>query len=161
MDINNIFRNAIRGDEEKILYFIKELAKYEKMEIEVTATKESISKWIFDEKKANVIFIMADEKEVGFVLYFNNFSTFLGKPGIYLEDLFIEKEYRHKGYGKLVFKKLAKIAVENGYGRVEWWCLDWNKSSIDFYLSIGAKAMDNWTTYRLSGEALDKLSKIA
>lgn len=154
MSSENMFRNAVKGDEEKILYFIKELAKYEKMESEVVATKDLISKWIFDEKKANVIFIMEDGKEVGFALYFNNFSTFLGRPGIYLEDLFIEEKYRHKGYGKLLLKELARIAVENGYGRIEWWCLDWNKPSIDFYLSLGAKAMNDWTVYRVAGERL-------
>lgn len=155
MENENLFRAAKKGDEGKILYFIKELAKYEKMENEVVATKELLAKWIFDEQKANVLFIMADGKEVGFALYFNNFSTFLGRPGIYLEDLYIEPEYRHKGYGKAIFKKFKEIAKENGYGRIEWWCLDWNKKSIDFYLSLGAEAMSEWTTYRLSGDKLE------
>lgn len=154
-----IFRFAVPGDEGKILHFINELAKYEKMSDEVVATESLLAKWIFDEHKANVIFVMADGKEVGFALYFNNFSTFLGKPGIYLEDFFIEPEYRHRGYGKAMLKKLAKIAVENGYGRIEWWCLDWNKPSIDFYLSLGAEKMSDWTTYRLSGDALKKMSE--
>lgn len=154
MEKENLFRIAKKGDEGKILYFIKELAKYEKMENEVVATEELLAKWLFDEHKANVLFVMEDGKEVGFALYFNNFSTFLGRPGIYLEDLYIEPEYRHKGYGKAIFKKFKEIAKENGYGRVEWWCLDWNKKSIDFYLSLGAEAMSDWTTYRLVGDKL-------
>ena len=152
---DEVFRFAKEGDEGKILYFIKELAKYEKMPDEVVANEELLSKWIFDEHKANVLFVMADGKEVGFALYFNNFSTFLGRPGIYLEDLYIEPEYRHRGFGKALFEKLKSIARENGYGRVEWWCLDWNKPSIDFYLSLGAEQMSDWTTYRLSGKALN------
>lgn len=159
-DMNkDMFRFAIPGDEGKILYFINELAKYEKMEKDVVATESLLAKWIFEEHKANVIFVMSDGKEVGFALYFNNFSTFLGKPGIYLEDLFIEPEYRHRGYGKAMLKKLAKIAVDSGYGRIEWWCLDWNKPSIDFYLSLGVEKMSDWTTYRLSGDALKKMSE--
>lgn len=159
-DMNkDMFRFAIPGDEGKILYFINELAKYEKMEKDVVATESLLAKWIFEEHKANVIFVMSDGKEAGFALYFNNFSTFLGKPGIYLEDLFIEPEYRHRGYGKAMLKKLAKIAVDSGFGRIEWWCLDWNKPSIDFYLSLGAEKMSDWTTYRLSGDALKKMSE--
>lgn len=158
--MENNFRFATKGDESKILYFIKELAKYEKMYDEVTATEELLSKWIFEERKANVIFIMDNGKEVGFALFFNNFSTFLGKPGIYLEDLYIEPKYRHRGYGKALIKKLAKIAIENGYGRIEWWCLDSNKPSMEFYLSLGAEQMKDWTTYRVDGDAFKKLLEI-
>lgn len=91
--------------------------------------------------------------------FFHNFSTFLGKAGIYLEDLYVRPEYRGKGYGKAILKKLASIAVERGCGRLEWWCLDWNKSSIDFYLSLGAEPMSDWTVYRLAGDTLLNLAK--
>ena len=110
-------------------------------------------------KKAEVVFALEDEKEVGFALFFHNFSTFLGRAGIYLEDLFVKPEYRGKGYGKGLLKKLAQIAKERGSGRLEWWCLDWNKPSIDFYLSLGAEPMDEWTTYRIAGETLDNLAR--
>ena len=101
---------------------------------------------------------MENEKEVGFALFFYNFSTFLGQAGIYLEDLFVLPEYRGKGYGKAILKQLAKLAVERGCGRLEWACLDWNKPSIDFYLSLGAIPMEEWTTYRVTGDTLKKLS---
>ena len=137
------FRAAQRGDEEKILCFIKALAKYEKMEHEVIATPELLSEWIFDKQKAEVIFPMINGKEIGFALYFHNFSTFLGRAGLYLEDLFILPEYRGRGYGKATLKKLARIAVERGCGRLEWYCLDWNRPSIDFYLSLGPTRLMN------------------
>ena len=142
-----------------ILYFIRELARYEKMENEVTATEESLKTWIFDKKKAEVLFAVAKGREVGFALFFHNFSTFLGRAGIYLEDLFIMPEYRGRGYGKAVIKKLARIAVERGCGRLEWCCLDWNRPSVDFYLSLGAEAMEDWTVYRAAGDTLKKLAE--
>lgn len=153
------FRYAEEKDTELILFFIKSLAEYEKMSDEVSATPELLKEWIFEKKKAEVIFPIVDGKEIGFALYFHNFSTFLGKAGIYLEDLYILPEYRHKGYGKQVLKKLASIAVERGCGRLEWWCLDWNKPSIDFYLSLGAEPMSDWTTYRITGETLRNLAE--
>lgn len=153
------FRYAEEKDTELILFFIKSLAEYEKMSDEVSATPELLKEWIFEKKKAEVIFPVVDGKEIGFALYFHNFSTFLGKAGIYLEDLYILPEYRHKGYGKQVLKKLASIAVERGCGRLEWWCLDWNKPSIDFYLSLGAEPMSDWTTYRITGETLRNLAE--
>lgn len=153
------FRAARVGDEERILFFIKELAKYEKMEDEVVATPQLLREWIFEKQKAEVIFPMIGEKEIGFALFFHNFSTFLGRAGLYLEDLFILPEYRGKGYGKATLKELARIAVSRGCGRLEWWCLDWNRPSIDFYLSLGAKPMDEWTTYRLTGETLKRLAE--
>ena len=153
------FRAAQAGDEERILFFIKELAKYEKMEDEVIATPQLLREWIFEKQKAEVVFPMIDEKEIGFALFFHNFSTFLGRAGLYLEDLFILPEYRGKGYGKATLKELARIAVSRGCGRLEWWCLDWNRPSIDFYLSLGAKPMDEWTTYRLTGETLENMAK--
>lgn len=158
--MNNLnYRYAEVKDASLILEFITELAIYEKMLDEVVATEELIKEWIFEKKKAEVIFALENNKEVGFALFFNNFSTFLGRPGIYLEDLFVKPLYRGKGYGKGLLKKLAEIAVERGYGRIEWSCLNWNKPSIDFYLSLNAKPMDEWTVYRITGDALKNLAK--
>lgn len=153
------FRFAAKEDASKILFFIKQLAIYEKMENEVVATKELLEEWIFEKKKAEVIFALENNKEVGFALFFHNFSTFLGRSGIYLEDLFVLPEYRGKGYGKGLLKELAKIAVERGCGRLEWCCLDWNKPSIDFYLSLNATPLDDWTIYRLTGDSLKKMAE--
>lgn len=153
------FRYANSDDTALILSFIKELAEYEQMLDEVVATEELLNEWLFEKKKAEVIFALVDGKEIGFALFFHNFSTFLGRSGIYLEDLYIKPEYRGKGYGKALFKQLAKIAVERKCGRLEWWCLDWNKPSINFYLSLGAKAMDDWTVYRITGDTLKRLGK--
>jgi GNAT superfamily N-acetyltransferase len=145
-----MFRYAERKDVPLILWFIKQLADYEKMSDEVVATEELLEEWIFDKNKAEVLFAVEGEKTVGFALFFHNFSTFLGRAGIYLEDLFVLPDYRGKGYGKSLMKKLAQIAAERGCGRLEWWCLDWNKPSIDFYLSLGAKPMKDWTVYRIT-----------
>jgi len=153
------FRYAKIEDCEKILYFIKQLAEYEKMLDQVVADEELLKKWLFEQKKAEVLFALDGEKEVGFALFFHNFSTFLGRAGIYLEDLFVLPSYRNKGYGKGLLKELAKIAVSRGCGRLEWACLDWNKPSIDFYKLLGATAMDDWTTYRLTGKTLLDLAK--
>lgn len=147
-------RFADINDADIILSFIEKLAEYENLSNEVVATPELLKEWIFDKKKAEVIFAVADGKEVGFALFFHNFSTFLGRAGIYLEDLFVLPEHRGKGYGKALLKKLASIAVERGCGRLEWCCLDWNKPSIDFYLSLGAKPLDDWTIYRMAGDEL-------
>lgn len=154
-----MFRFAQEKDTALILYFIKELAKYEKMLDDVVATEEILKEWIFEKGKAEVIFALEDGKEVGFALFFHNFSTFLGRSGLYLEDLFVKPEFRGKGYGKALLKKLAQIAVERGCGRFEWSCLDWNKPSIDVYLSLGAQPMEDWTVYRLTGEALAKMAE--
>ena len=151
------FRFAEEKDCGLILHFIKELASYEKMLDEVVATEEILREWIFEKKKAEVIFACENGKEIGFALFFHNFSTFLGRAGIYLEDLYVAPEYRGKGYGKALLKKLAQIAVERGCGRLEWWCLDWNRPSIDFYRSLGAEAMDEWTVYRIAGNTLQEL----
>ena len=153
------FRYAEQKDCGLILYFIKELAIYEKMLDEVVATEELLQEWIFTQKKAEVLFACADGKEIGFALFFHNFSTFLGRAGIYLEDLYVLPDYRKKGYGKALLQKLAQIAVERGCGRLEWCCLDWNQPSIDFYLSLGAEPMQDWTTYRVAGETLKKLAE--
>ncbi len=152
-------RNAKVGDEETILKFINQLAIYEDMADDVVATPQLLKEWIFEKEKAEVLFAVENGVEVGIALYFHNFSTFLGRAGIYLEDLFVLKEHRGKGYGKALLKRLAEITVERGCGRLEWSCLDWNKPSIDFYLSIGAKPMDEWTIYRLTGETLTNFAK--
>ena len=102
---------------------------------------------------------MADGEEIGYALFFHNFSTFLGRAGLYLEDIYVKPEYRKKGHGKALITKLAQIAVERGCGRMEWCCLDWNKPSIDFYLSLGAVPMEEWTVYRLTGDTLIEMSK--
>ena len=148
------FRFAERKDCALILDFIKKLADYEKLSDEVVANESLLEEWIFDKKKAEVIFAVVDGKEVGFALFFHNFSTFLGRAGIYLEDLFVLEEYRGNGYGKALLKKLAQITRERGCGRLEWCCLDWNTPSVDFYLALGAERMDDWTTFRLSGDTL-------
>lgn len=153
------FRFAKREDTALVLQFIKELADYEKMLDEVVADEETLKHWLFDEKKAEVLFVCEEGQEAGFALFFYNFSTFLGRAGIYLEDLYVKEEYRHKGYGKALIKKLASLAVERGCGRLEWWCLDWNQPSIDFYLSLGAKPMKDWTVYRIAGETLKSLAE--
>ena len=152
-------RFATENDCALILHFIRDLAEYEKMADQVVASEELLREWIFEKQKAEVLFVCEEGKELGFALFFHNFSTFLGRAGIYLEDLFVLQEYRGKGYGKALLKKLAQIAVECGCGRLEWSCLDWNSPSIDFYRSLGAIPMDDWTTYRLTGETLKKLSE--
>lgn len=153
------FRFATKDDCATILDFIKGLALYEKMEDQVIATEQLLEEWLFVKSKAEVIFACEDGKEVGFALFFHNFSTFLGRAGIYLEDLFVLPEKRGNGYGKALLKKLASIAVERECGRLEWCCLDWNQPSIDFYLSLGATSMDEWSTYRVTGETLKNLAK--
>ena len=157
--MNTEFRYAEEKDCGQILDFIKALADYEKMSDQVIATEETLRVQLFEKKQAEVIFALESGVEVGFALFFHNFSTFLGKSGLYLEDLFVRPEYRGKGHGKALLKKLASIAVERGYGRFEWWCLDWNKPSIDFYKSLGAVPMDEWTVYRVAGEGLTELAK--
>ena len=153
------FRVAERKDCKLILSFIKRLAEYEHLENEVVATTELLEEWIFDKNKAEVLFVLEDGKEVGFALYFHNFSTFLGRAGIHLEDLFVLPEYRGRGYGKAILKKLAQITVQRGCGRLEWCCLDWNTPSLDFYKSLGAKPLSDWTILRVTGDTLNNLAK--
>ena len=154
------FRMAVPGDEEVILTFIRALADYEHMLDEVVATSALLREWIFEKKKAEVLFALEEGREVGIALFFHNFSTFLGRAGIYLEDLFVLPEYRGRGYGKGLLKRLAAIAVERGCGRLEWACLDWNTPSIDFYTKrMHAVPMDEWTVYRLTGDALTEAAK--
>ena len=153
------FRYAEPADAGLILEFIQALADYEKMSAEVIATEDLLQEWIFEKGKAEVIFALEEGKEVGFALFFHNFSTFLGRSGLYLEDLFVKTEYRGKGYGKGLLRQLARIALERGCGRMEWWCLDWNQPSIDFYRSLDAEPMSEWTTYRLTGDTLRKMAE--
>ena len=148
------FRFATEKDTALILDFIKALAEYEKMSDQVVANEDMLREWIFEKKKAEVLFALEDGKEVGFALFFHNFSTFLGRAGIYLEDLFVMPEYRGHGHGKGLIRELARITVERGCGRLEWCCLDWTQPSIDFYRALGAESMDEWTTYRLAGDSL-------
>ena len=152
------FRSAVEADTGLILQFIRALAEYEKMLDLVVADEELLADQLFRKKNAEVIFAVEDGKEVGFALYFHNFSTFLGRSGLYLEDLFVYPEHRGKGYGKAILKRLAAIAVERGCGRLEWACLDWNQPSIDFYRSLGAEPMSDWTVYRLTGKTLEQMA---
>ena len=152
------FRNAEEKDTDLLLTFIRALADYEHMLDQVIASEALLHEWLFDRKVAEAFFAMEGEREVGFALYFHNFSTFLGRGGIYLEDLFVLPEHRGKGYGKAILQHLAQIARARGCGRLEWACLDWNKPSIDFYLSLGATPMDEWTVYRVSGASLNLLA---
>ena len=147
-------RSAAREDVPTILEFIRALAAYEKMEDQVIADETLLETWIFEKRKAEVLLAFEGDTPVGFALFFHNFSTWLGRAGIYLEDLFVLPEYRGRGYGKLLLKRLARIAVQRGCGRLEWACLDWNEPSIAFYKSVGATALDEWTTYRVTGDAL-------
>ena len=153
------FRFAEERDTPLILDFIKWLADYEQLLDQVVADEATLTDQLFRKKNAEVLFALEDGKEVGFALFFHNFSTFLGRSGLYLEDLFVLPEHRGKGYGKAILQKLAAIAVERGCGRLEWWCLDWNKPSIDFYRSLGAEPMSDWTVYRLTGETLNSLAE--
>lgn len=147
-------RFAAREDVPTILGFIRALAAYEKMEDQVIADETLLETWIFEKRKAEVLLAFEGDTPIGFALFFHNFSTWLGRAGIYLEDLFVLPEYRGRGYGKLLLKRLARIAVQRGCGRLEWACLDWNEPSIAFYKSVGATALDEWTTYRVTGDAL-------
>lgn len=155
---NFSIRPAEPDDIPLILELIKGLAEYERLSGEVVATEDLLRKWLFEERKAEVIIGEAAGDPVGFALFFSNFSTFLGRPGIYLEDLFVIPKARGNGYGSLLLQHLAKLVIERGYGRLEWSCLDWNKPSIGFYLSLGAVPMDEWTVYRLTGDPLKALA---
>ena len=152
-----VIRKAEREDAALVLEFIKGIAKYEKMENEVEATVELLEEQLFDKGRAEVIFAMEEGKEVGFALFFHNFSTFVGRGGLYLEDLYVYPEYRGKGYGKALFLELVRIANKRKCGRMEWVCLNWNTPSIEFYRSLGAVPLDEWTTYRLDEKGIERL----
>lgn len=159
MECTLTFRSAERKDVPLILEFIRALAEYEHMADQVVADEATLEEWLFDRRKAEVIFAVLEGKEVGFALFFHNFSTFLGRAGLYLEDLFVLPEVRGRGVGKAILKHLAALAVERGCGRLEWWCLDWNEPSIAFYRSLGAEPMSDWTVYRLAGDTLRNLAE--
>ncbi len=153
------FRMAAEQDIPLILEFIRDLAEYEGMLDQVVADEDLLRRELFEQHRAEVLFAVVKGQEVGFALFFHNFSTFLGRAGLYLEDLFVRPECRGKGYGKALLRQLARIARERGCGRMEWWCLDWNRPSIAFYQSLGARAMDEWTVYRLTAADLERLAK--
>ncbi len=155
-----VIRFATEKDVPLILRFIKDLAEYEKMLEEVVATEEGLQKSLFDKEQAEVIIAEEYGRPVGFALFFHNYSTFLGKANLYLEDLFVKPEYRGKGFGKALLSFLGKIAVDRDCGRLDWWCLDWNTSSIEFYKEMGAIPMDEWTVYRVEGEKLKRLAEM-
>lgn len=152
-------RPAEKKDTALILELICSLAEYEHMKEQVTATRELLEQNIFEHRYAQVLIAEVDGEAAGFALFFYNFSTFLGKPGIYLEDLFIKSEFRGLGIGTTLISRLAQTAEEQGCGRLEWACLDWNKPSIQFYRNLGAAAQDEWTVYRLTGDTLTAVAK--
>lgn len=150
-------RPAVPEDSKEILGLIRALAAYEKMEDQCVATEKALRHSLSDGSGISVLLAESRGKPVGYALYFHSFSTFLGKPGIYLEDLFVRPEMRGRGIGKAMFRRLAKTAKSEGCGRLEWACLDWNLPSIRFYRGIGARPLQEWTTYRLEGSDLAKL----
>lgn len=152
-------RFAEINDVSLILEFIRELANYEKMLHEVVATEEVLRESLFERKIAEVIIGEYENEPIAFALFFHNFSTFLGRPGIYLEDLYVKPEMRGNGMGKIILSFLAKLAIDRKCGRLEWWCLDWNEPSIKLYKQLGAVPMDDWTVYRVHDEALNKLAR--
>src|SRR5438045_8158836 len=153
-------RFATPEDVPLILHFIRSLARYEKLEQRVTATEDDLRATRFGQPRfAEVLIGEEESRPIGFALFFHNYSTFLGQPGIYLEDLYVEPEARGRGYGKALLAKLAALARERNCGRVEWAVLDWNTPSIDFYKALGAFPQDDWTVYRLTGEALERLAE--
>jgi len=152
-------RFATPKDIPVILELIKELASYENLLHMVVADENLLDEWLFQKKVAEVIIGQVHHTVVGFSLFFHNFSTFLGKPGIYIEDVFIKKEYRHQGYGKSFFRFLAQLARKRGCGRMEWSVLNWNKPAIQFYHSLGAKPLDEWTVYRLTSDGIHNLAE--
>ena len=144
-----------------ILDLIRGLGEYERLSHEIVATEDGLRKWLFGERPvAEVVLAYVDTVVVGFALFFHNFSTFLGRRGLYLEDLFVLPAYRGRGVGRRLLSHLARIAIERRCGRMEWWVLDWNETAIRFYRSIGARPMDDWTVYRLDGDALARLADL-
>lgn len=153
-------RPATIDDVPLILEFIRALAEYERMLDDVVATEDMLRETLFGVRPAaEVILCFEGERPAGFALFFHNYSTFRGRPGIYLEDLYVRPEFRGRGYGKLLLATLARLCVERNCARLEWSVLDWNTPSIDFYKSLGAMPMDEWTVYRLTGEKLEQLAK--
>jgi GNAT superfamily N-acetyltransferase len=152
-------RPAVAGEEALILEFIRGLADYERLSHQVVASEELLSRWLFGERPAaEVVLAYWQGQPVGFALFFHNFSTFLGRPGIYLEDLFVRPEARGRGAGRELLVHLARLALARGGGRLEWSVLDWNEPAIRFYRSLGAVPMDQWTVFRVTGDALEQLA---
>ena len=151
------FRFAKREDTELVLNFIKRIAAYEEMPDAVKYTKETLEEWLFNRKKGEAIFVLEEEKEVGFCLFYETFPGYIGRGGLYVEDLFVHPEYRGKGYGKALLKKMAEIAIERECGRLEWLCLKWNVNSIAFYKGMGATAMDSCVSFRVEDDAIFKM----
>ena len=151
--------DATPADVPIILGFIRELAEYEKMSDDVIATEELLHRYLFEEVRCNALVARRDGIPVGYALYFYSFSTFLARPGLYLEDIYVQVAHRNAGIGRAILKHLAQIALQNDCGRVEWSVLDWNAPSIAFYKLLGAQPMDGWTTMRVTGDALEKLAK--
>jgi GNAT superfamily N-acetyltransferase len=157
IDEHTLLRFAEKKDTPLILRFIRALAEYERLADQVVAEEEALGKYIFEDQRAEVVICEYDGVSVGFALFFHNFSTFAGKPGLYIEDLFVNPEFRGRGLGKLLLAFMAKIAVERHCGRLEWACLNWNEPSIAFYKSQGARPLSEWTTYQVTGDELGKL----
>lgn len=154
-----LLRPATEDDVPLVLSFIRELAGYERLAHEVVATEERLRHTLFGPRPfAEVVLAELEGEAVGFALFFHNYSTFLGLPGIYLEDLYVRPAVRGAGVGRALLRHLARLAVERGCGRLEWWVLDWNEDAIRFYASLGARPMDEWTVFRLDGDALDRLA---
>ena len=159
-DPKTVLRFATVDDVGLIFDFIRQLADYEKKTDEVVTDENQLRQSLFGERRvAEVVIASYDGEPAGFALFFHNFSTFLGRPGIYVEDLFVIPEFRGHGIGKILLSFLARLAVERGCGRLEWWVLDSNEPAIRFYERLGAKAMDEWTVYRVTGDALEELAK--
>lgn len=151
-------RKTKKEDAAIVLSYIKKIAAYEHLSDQVVATLEDIQTTIYDKKQAFVLIAEKEDKPIGFILYFLTYSTFLGRANLYLEDIYIDEEHRNQGYGKIMFKALANLAVEEGYYRIDWICLDWNIKSIEFYKSLGARHLKEWYTFRLEKDEINKLS---
>jgi GNAT superfamily N-acetyltransferase len=152
------FRNAEEKDLGLLLQFVKELAEYERLLDEVVATEDTLREWLLEKKAAGAFFAVVDGTEVGFCVFYYNFSSFVGRAGIFIEDIYVKPEHRGRGHGKAMMREIARIANDRGCGRLEWSCLDWNEPSIRFYLSLGAKPMDEWTVYRMAGDTLKDMA---
>ncbi|MDR1625718.1 MAG: GNAT family N-acetyltransferase [Spirochaetia bacterium] len=154
-----VVRPAEEKDTPLVFEFVRGLAEYERLLDQLAATEEDLRRFIFEEKRAEVLIAEYGGRAAGFALFFSTFSTFVGKPGIYIEDLFVKPEFRKKGLGKRLFASVAEIALQRNCGRLEWACLDWNTPSIDFYVSQGAQPLSQWTSYRITGEKLKRLAE--
>lgn len=151
---------ATAADTPTILALIRELAEFERLLNEVTATEDQLRETLFGQRRsAEVVIARVDDEVAGFALFFHNYSTFLAKPGVYLEDLFVRPKFRGQGTGEALLRHLARIAIDRGCGRLEWSVLDWNQRAIDFYKALGAKPLDDWTMFRVTGDALTKLAE--